>query len=359
MSSRGLVAIAITALIGVGCAGTGPAAPAPTAAATTAGTAVKETPEQLLARLYEAAKPEAKVAFYSSMNNQDAAKILPEFEKKFPGLKVEHTRASSEPLVQRLVTEKKAGQNLFDVLETDFFESYYVVQQGCTQKYQPASWDDYADQVKDKDGAWIAPRRNANIPGINTQKLPQGVVVKTWKDMCDKRLEAKIAVEQGDISVYAGMKKALGEKEAQDTLKCIAANKPSLRSGHTEMANLLAAGEFAITYSSNGHRLAQLKYEEKKPIDWARTPVVITDVQAMAIADKPAHPNAAKLFVEWYTSVEGQTALAATGRLPSSSKVRAKYPDQNDFAPPLYLGPELRQDFDKDAEFWRSTLGIK
>ena len=313
-----------------------------------------------MARLYEAAKAEGgQVAFYSSTNTDDAKKILPEFEKKFAGMKVTHTRKSGEALVQQLVTEKKAGQDLYDVVETNLFEVAFVIEQGYTQKYVTASAGDFPADAKAADGAWIAARFNNDLPGINTTKMPAGVTVKTWKDLCNPALSGKIAVEQSDVVVYSALRRILGDAEAQNVLKCIAANKPSLRSGHTDMANLLAAGEFAVTLSSNGHRLAQLKYEENKPIEWAKTDPIITDVQAMAISNKPKNPSGAKLLLEWLVSQDGQKAIASTGRVPASSKVPPKYPDLQNFGKIFFVSAALRADFEKDAEFWRSTLGIK
>ena len=186
------------------------------------------------------------------MNTDDAKKVFPVFEAKFAGVKVEHTRASGEVLTTRVVTEKKAGQDLFDVVESNLFEVGYIIDQGYTQKYVVASAADYPTEVKGADGAFIAARLNNDIPGINTAKLPSGVTIKTWKDLCNPALKGKIAVEQGDVVVYSALRKILGDAEAQAVLKCIAANQPSLRSGHTEMANLLAAGEFAVTLSSTG-----------------------------------------------------------------------------------------------------------
>ena len=331
---------------------TSPSSPAATGAA-------PKTADQIMAALYDPAKSEGTVAFYSSMNTDDAKKVLPLFEAKFPGVKVEHTRKSGEALTTQIVTEKKAGKDLFDVVESNLFEVQYIIEQGYTQKYKVASWEDFPDQAKDKDGAFLAIRVNNDLPGINTQKLPQGVTIKTWKDLCNPALSGKIAVEQGDVVVYSALRKILGDAEAQNVLKCIAANKPSLRSGHTDMANLLAAGEFAATLSSNGHRLAQLRYDEKKPIDWAKTDPVITDVQSMSLANKPPHPNAGKLLMEWLASPDGQKAIQSTGRVPASSKVQPKYPDLNNFAKPFFVSVALRADFDKDSEFWRTTLGIK
>ena len=358
--SLGVLLATVAMLIGACGGGTTPTTPSASSAPTATAGASKESPAQAIARLYELAKADGTVAIYSSMNNDDAKKVFKDgFEAKFPGVKVAHTRASGEDLVTKVVTEKKAGQNLMDVVESNLFEVAFIIQQGYTQKYRTASGDEYPDQVKDKDGGWIAARVNNDLPGINTAKLPPGVTIKTWKDLCNPALSGKIAVEQGDIVVYSALRKILGDAEAQATLKCIAANKPSLRSGHTEMANLLAAGEFAATLSSNGHRLAQLKYEEKKTIDWARTDPIITDVQAMALADKPPHANAGKLLIEWLVSNEGQLAIQSTGRVPANPKVAPKYPDLNNFAKPFYVSVELRNDFDKDSEFWRATFGIK
>ncbi len=354
------VLILTVGLLTAACGGTPTSQPSATVAPTAAATAkTSESPDQVMAKLYEAAKAEGKVAFYSSMNTDDAKKVLPLFEQKFAGIKVEHTRASGEQLTTKVVTEKKAGQDLFDVVESNLFEVQFIIEQGYTQKYKVASWEDFPEQVKDKDGAFVGVRMNNDLPGINTQKLPAGVTIKTWKDLCNPALSGKIAVEQGDVVVYSALRKILGDAEAQSVLKCIAANKPSLRVGHTDMANLLAAGEFAVTLSTNGHRLAQLKNEENKPIDWARTDPIITDIQPMALANKPPHANAAKLLMEWLASTDGQKAIASTGRVPASSKTPLKYPDLMNFAKPFFISVGLRADFDKDSEFWRTTFGVK
>ena len=349
-------------LLAAACGGaTAPTAPAsPTvSAATPAAAASRETADEAMARLYALAKAEGRVAIYSSMNNDDGKKVFGAFEAKFPGLKVDHTRASGEDLITKIVTEKKAGQDLFDVVESNLFEVAFIIDQKYTQPYTVASVADFPDQVKGKDGAYIGVRMNNDLPGINTQKMPAGVTIKTWRDLCNPALSGKIAVEQGDVVVYSALRKILGDAEAQSVLKCIAGNKPSLRTGHTDMANLLAAGEFAATLSSNGHRLAQLKNEDKKPVDWARTDPIITDIQPMALSNKPPHANTAKLLMEFLASPLGQAAIQSTGRVPASSKTAPKYPDLNNFAKAFYISADLRADQDKDTEFWRTTFGIK
>ena len=203
---RYLAALAAAAILFGACGGGATVQPTSTATASAAASVQKETPDQVMARLYELAKTEGTVAIYSSMNTDDAKKVFPVFEQKFAGVKVQHTRASGEDLTTKIVTEKRGGQNIMDVMESNLFEVGFIIDQGYTQKYKTATFDDYPADLKDQDGAFVAARVNNDLPGINTTKLPAGVTIKTWKDLCNPALSGKIAVEQGDIVVYSALR---------------------------------------------------------------------------------------------------------------------------------------------------------
>src|SRR5918992_4891656 len=55
--------------------------------------------------------------FYGTLAQVNAEKILPVFEKRFPGIKVNHVDATSDKLVARAVTEARGGKTLGDVLQ--------------------------------------------------------------------------------------------------------------------------------------------------------------------------------------------------------------------------------------------------
>src|SRR3989449_10391316 len=55
--------------------------------------------------------------FYATLAQINAEKILPVFEKRFPGIKVNHVDATSDKLVARAVTEARGGKTLGDVLQ--------------------------------------------------------------------------------------------------------------------------------------------------------------------------------------------------------------------------------------------------
>ena len=112
---RLVTTFALGGLLLAACGGN-TAAPSPSPSQSAKPTTT-ESPDAVMARLYEAAKTEKEVQIYSSMNADDGKKVFPKFEEKFPGVKVVHTRASGEVLTTRVVTEKKAGQDLFDLVE--------------------------------------------------------------------------------------------------------------------------------------------------------------------------------------------------------------------------------------------------
>ena len=89
----------------------------PAPVSTTAGLAAYTGPDRLQ-RLIEGAKKEGEVSVYNSAPVDDMRVFAAAFEKKY-GIKVKVWRASSENIVQRAVTEARAGRFDVDVAETN------------------------------------------------------------------------------------------------------------------------------------------------------------------------------------------------------------------------------------------------
>ena len=64
----------------------------------------------------ELAKKEARVSFYTSMAASESKLLADAFQVKYPFLRVDITRLSSDKLLQRMLTENRAGTNLFDAV---------------------------------------------------------------------------------------------------------------------------------------------------------------------------------------------------------------------------------------------------
>src|SRR3982074_2007046 len=69
-------------------------------------------------RLLEGARKEGTVVIYTSLNLKDSVPITEAFEKKY-GIKTSLWRAGSEKVLNRSVTEARAGRFSPDVIETN------------------------------------------------------------------------------------------------------------------------------------------------------------------------------------------------------------------------------------------------
>ena len=68
--------------------------------------------------LFEGAKREGKVVWYTTLAADQNKQIAAVFEKRYPGVSVEIYRTGASALAQRLLTEAKARRHIADAVET-------------------------------------------------------------------------------------------------------------------------------------------------------------------------------------------------------------------------------------------------
>ncbi len=212
-------------------------------------------------RLYEAAKREGKLVLYSSMNLDDARVILPQFEQAFPGVKIEHVRATGETLQQRLVTEVRAGRVLADVFDTNAGQVLPVVEQGLLEEYPVPTAQDIPAEFRDPRGRWTTERVTTVIIAYNTNMVRPNEAPQTFEDLADPKWKGKILMEAADQEMMITLlKQKFGdEQKGLEVFRKIAANEPEVHSGHTQVADMLAAGQGAICMGCYGHHIVALK----------------------------------------------------------------------------------------------------
>ena len=66
--------------------------------------------------LYQKAKPEGRVVVYAATSTKTEQVVFPAFEKRFPGIKVNHVNATADKLVARAIAEARGGKTIGDVL---------------------------------------------------------------------------------------------------------------------------------------------------------------------------------------------------------------------------------------------------
>jgi iron(III) transport system substrate-binding protein len=102
-----------------------------------------------------------------------------------------------------------------------------------------------------------------------------------------------------------------------ETFRKLSALKPDMRLGHALLAELIAAGEVPVgltVYSGNADSLKK----KGAPIDWTPVEPIVGRPQAVSVASKAPHPNAAMLFVDFVLSPDGQKVLNDLDGNPAS-----------------------------------------
>jgi ABC-type Fe3+ transport system substrate-binding protein len=350
-------------------------APSPTAAPTTApvaptaasaaakpteaskpATSAAQTED--LNAIYQLAKQEGEFNFYTTMNTNNGQPVVEKFMAKYPGVKVNYNRQTSEKLEEIMNQEAKAGKATWDVVECN--EDVYVrlITNGFIATYTPSVAAKYPDNLRDPNGTWVTDRVNPQTPSLNTNLVKPEDYPKTWDDLTKAAWKGKIAIEQGNVLLFTATKAEWGNDKALAFWKGIAANQPSIRSGNTETAQLLAAGEFPLAaniYTGEPNRLSM----QGAPTKVVALDPVFLQLQLIGMGAKATHPNAAKLFINWLLDDEGQKALNDNGILaarPDAFQQGATYLGSARILP---IKPDIAAKAGADIDEWRQTMGIQ
>jgi iron(III) transport system substrate-binding protein len=306
--------------------------------------------------LIEAAKREGEVVFYTSMSISESKPLVDRFEQKYPFLKGHLLRATSEKVLQRILTETQAGRWDFDVVALS--EVGILRERNLIAPYISPQSKAFVAEFKDPKGYWTAVYNNYFVIGYNTAKVPAQAAPKDWQDFLDPKWKGKISMDQEEYEWYATLLDAWGRERTQRYMTALAKQDIQWRKGHTLIAQLMSAGEFpvAIVYA---HRIEQMK-KEGAPVEWVNTlnPIVVS-TNGIAISAKAPHPNTAKLFTDFVLSKEAQELLRGFNRIPSRSDVDPISPKMDQSKIKIRVVPEnLPSRYGDVVKEFKSVFGL-
>lgn len=315
-----------------------------------AGSAAQEGPP---ARWIDGAKKEGSLIWYTSTNVEDITRIFAAFAKRYPFIKSEYSNAGSARLFNRILNEQRAGKVFFDLVAVRGVETHQLIAGGFLQPYLSPEAAAYPAGFKDSRGYWVDYFDSYNVIGYNTKLVPKDQAPKSWDDLLDPRWKGKIALDDEMFSWYAAMSVAWGRERAQRYMRALARQDIQLRSGQTLIAQLMGAGEFHLGMVL-AHRIERMK-RQGAPVDWVTTldPITVS-LHPIALAAKAPHPNAAKLFIDYLLSKEGQQLVLSIGRTPSRPGIDTEMAAKNLKLCPV--PPELGEQYGKYLKEFREIF---
>jgi iron(III) transport system substrate-binding protein len=309
--------------------------------------------------LVDAARQEGRLIYYTANFTEVEQETIKAFNRRFPFVKIELVRAPGGQLITRVKTEAAAGKLAADVIDhsdralmTDLVDLF--------QDYAPPNAADYLPDVLISPKLW--PRATLVWSIAYNSALVKNPP-KSWMDLTKPEYGNK---QIGQVFAASGgttWTRIMFERQVlgEDYWKNQAATHPVLYPSGAPASEALVRGE--VTIAPLLYNIVYPKKRDGAPLGIFFAPEgAPINPYASGIPKTAAHPNAAKLFLNWCLSEEGQTfMIKEQGNLTSLKKAPA-YPEGFDpkvvkvWAPNFEQYVKLHKDW---VEEWNKTYGFR
>ena len=298
------------------------------------------------AKLVEEAKKEGKLVVYAAYTASDANAFKAAFEKKYPFIQFEYFRAGKDKLLEKYLTEVKAGQFLPDVYQSSIFPMTTLMQRGLLGKYPSPERAAYGDAFKDKDGYWTAAYINPMTMAYNTRMVKQADVPKSYDELLLPKWKGKMGLDLNKTEWYVAMLQMMGEEKGRKYMEALSKQDVQARDGNTITGQLLVAGEFPLVISQYPTSVEIYK-KLGAPIEWvALDPHFVYSI-VIGVTAKHAHPAAGRLFIDFVLSEEGQKIMRSVSRIPARKDVPPDPPRLIEGRKLLVVKPASSEDYNR------------
>jgi iron(III) transport system substrate-binding protein len=260
--------------------------------------------------LLDKAKAEGKAAFYANITAVEP--IIKAFAED-TGVKAEYTRISTAKFVATAITEFEAGKFMADVVQGPLPILELLKEKGILARYRSPAAAGYAQWTKKDDTIQLFGVEYIALI-YNKELAKKADVPRRYEDLTDPKWKDKIVMPNPanhatTIGWLIGLKEHVFKSEAEwmKFVKGLAANRPMFVASLGPTPAPIASGEKPIGISMPKYIITNAP----APLDWARVaqPMLGTP-RAIAVASKAPHPNAARLFVDYWLSKKAMGMLA-------------------------------------------------
>ncbi len=261
--------------------------------------------------LYAGAKTEGRITWYTSLAGGSYKELAAAFEAKYPGVKVDSYRGTSDELLAKLTAESQAKRSIADTIESTLPLMRYLKDNKLLIAYTSPPLTKYPDSVKEKAQSglvyWAVDRESHIVLAYNKNSIATNLVPKNYDGLLKPELKDKIGIAGSDTGtrVLAAMSKFRGD----DYFRKLKAQNPIVHnvSGRA-LLDMIISGEIGLSPTIfRNHVETSLK--AGAPIAWVPMEVVPTNSGATAVSVQPAHPYAALLMADFVLGAEGQQVL--------------------------------------------------
>jgi len=304
--------------------------------------------------LVEAAKKEREVVLYTTTNLEEASAMGGHFKAKYPFLDVNVNRAEGERIVTKILQETRAKKTLVDVMQTPAFYLHALRKRGIVGEYTSAENPFFPRNFKEEK-YWTTTYYNPYVVLYNTKLVSAQNLPKRYADLLGSFWKNKMTLEKDKIDWFTAMLHILGREKGIKYMRDLSRQDPMLRIGQTLITQLVAAGETALQINANAVTVNRLK-QKGAPIDWVAPGPLPGLMVGVGLISQAPHPAAARLFVDFLLSKEGQQLYQSAGRLVGRSDLPQDESLRVRGAQIVPVDPAWAENFDEDSKLLKEIF---
>jgi iron(III) transport system substrate-binding protein len=272
--------------------------------------------------LIEQARKEGEVVYYSTMSVPVFEILHKAAKEKYPFINFQHVYLASSRQAARVMLEYRSGKIQADVLGNSLEGMTFYRDQKILARYESPEGKALIDGSVDPDHFWVGITTDFLVTAYNTRLVARAKAPNSYDDYLNPEFKGQMA---NNISVpypYTGMVSLRGAEQARAFLKRLQQQDVRSVEGYTHTSNLLAAGEYPIVIFMQVSKVEELK-KKGAPVDFLPGAPTFATLSTIGVVQNSPHPAAAKLFVDFILSPEGQQALVRGGKIPLRKNVKS------------------------------------
>jgi iron(III) transport system substrate-binding protein len=261
-----------------------------------------------------------KLFVYTSMKESMLSEIKTAFVKKHPEIKLDYQSAGAGKLMAKIAAERESGKILADVLWTSEIPDFYQLKaQGLLLPYIPLDAKALLNPLPDYDGSFTAVRLGTLGIAYNTRIIKEAP--KTWADLQKPAFKGAFGIANPALSGTSYMSVAVLSKTfGWAYFEGLRANGAKMGKGSGQVVDDTASGDLVASLAVDYITLD--KVDKGATLALVYPPEMLVIPSPITIFKNSPNVEAAKKFVDFMLSKEGQTIVANEGTLPVRTDVK-------------------------------------
>jgi len=254
--------------------------------------------------LYDAAKREGELTWYSGQVQAETGEAVGRaFARRYPGLKANVVRSTSQVAFQRLSQDMQAGVAQCDIFSsTDYGHYNLLKREGKLLAYKPVNMDGMipSAQHADPDNMFQIYYIGLYLIAYNNQKVAAADAPKSWQELLDPKWKGQLAVGHPGYSGAIGvLGVTLSRMYGWDYFTALEKNLPQIGRSADDPVTLLNAGERTVGLGVSVAAPLLSKARGNPLTIVYPSDGTLAVYSPTAIPKNAPHPAMAKLFMEF------------------------------------------------------------